>query len=265
LAAIDYGSDDLNLLVKLAKEAGMLGMRYFQGENAVWYKEGNSPVSEADKEIDGFLRTSIARQRPKYGWLSEETPDSEERLSAQRVVIADPIDGTRGFIAGDSRWCISIALVDNARPLCGVLHVPALGQTFAAGIGTGLILENLEAKPDEVRARPNVTGSKKLIERLRDDPLQAFDVADFIPSLAYRLALVASGHLDGAFARPGASEWDVAAADIILREAGAVFTDHQSNEIRYNQKNVRLPSLLATTKSSHKKIVGLAKPAGILQ
>ena len=258
-------SDDLSLMLELAKQAGNVGLEYFQGKNEVWYKNGNSPVSEADKKIDTLLKDAFASARPQYGWLSEETEDSSSRLSSDRVVIVDPIDGTRGFIAGDKRWCISIAIVENYRPIHGVIYVPALDQTFAASQGKGLILENVPESKTSSGKKPLVTGSQKLIDVLREEANEHFAVADFLPSLAYRLAMVATGHLDGAFARPGASEWDVAAADIILQEAGAVLEDKSAAKIRYNQRNVRLPALLASGKLTYDKILGLAKPLGILQ
>ena len=75
-------------------------MKYFCSDNEVWYKKGNSPVSQADREIDDFLRSEFRQKRPDYGWLSEETEDDSGRLNRDRVAIVDPIDGTRGFING---------------------------------------------------------------------------------------------------------------------------------------------------------------------
>ena len=254
------------LIVAVAKEAGRIGLSYFQKNNTnVWYKHGNSPVSEADKAIDDYLGRTLRGAEPDYGWLSEETEDNNNRLAKKRVFIVDPIDGTRGFIAGKPEWCISIAVVENGKPVEGVLCCPALDKTVYASRGAGIFVgeDRFSRLPD--RTRPRVTGSNKLIELMRG--LEGFeaDVLDFIPSLAYRLSLVASGELDGAFARPGACEWDVAAADIILSESGCRLTDANGTELSYNKARITSPALVAAHLSRQDEIFTLANSSGILQ
>ena len=255
---------ELRFLTAIARDAGDIAMRYFRTDNEVWYKNGTSPVSLADRDVNRFLFEKITRQFPEYGWLSEESEDDHERLNRETVVIVDPIDGTRGFIAGKSEWCISIAIVKDKRPNHAVLHCPALNQTFAASRGSGLILSNIEMGQSAHTRKPLVTGSSKLIDVINDLPGKPFATYQFIPSLAYRMALVAIGKLDGAFARPGASEWDVAAADLILEEGGGKLSDKQDNVIRYNRPKLHLPSLIAGTKAQHSTILSLANSHGIL-
>ena len=188
-----------------------------------------------------------------------------DRLDAESVFIVDPIDGTRGFINGQKEWCVSIAIVENGRPVEGVLHCPALGETIYAKHGQGLFLEGKSKSSDgKTRTSPLVTGSKKLIAKIQSLPDSPMQTTDFIPSLAYRLSLVATGELDGAFARPGASEWDIAAADIILLEAGCLLSDHTGRALSYNKKTVSSPSLVAAPTARHKEILTLANSSGIL-
>lgn len=261
----DTRSSDLKLVIELAKKAGEIGMRYFKAENRVWYKHGNSPVSQADREIDDFLRNQFAEHRPQYGWLSEETEDDTNRLDCHRVVIVDPIDGTRGFINGSTQWCISAAIVENGRPTEAVLYCPALNETFAASTTDGLVLENVKLEGGRgSRKTPLVTASKKLIEIIDALENQPLDTIPFVPSLAYRLAMVATDQLDGAFARAGASEWDVVAADLILQEAGCKLTDSQGQSLVYNKQKVGAPALVAAHETHHEHILGLAKSSGIL-
>ncbi len=255
---------DAALLLELALKAGEIGLKYFKSDNQVWYKQGNSPVSQADKEIDDYLRMNFLQARPDYGWLSEETEDNVERLKCDRVVIADPIDGTRGFIDGRDEWCISIAIVENNKPIEAILHCPALERTFLASKGQGLELIGTPFEKKHRTVKPLVTGSKKLIETMKDLPDAPFAVMDFIPSLAYRLALVAIGELDGAFARAGASEWDIAAADLILEEAGCRLTNDKQAMLSYNQEKVHAPALIATHNNRYEEIFALAKQAGFL-
>ena len=85
-------SSDLELIEHAARKAGEIAMSYFRADNQVWHKHGNSPVSEADFAVDRFLTETLRTARPDYGWLSEETEDSGERLSASRIFVVDPID-----------------------------------------------------------------------------------------------------------------------------------------------------------------------------
>ena len=128
---------DLNLLTELGREAGKIAMRWFGEDPKVWMKEGQSPVSEADFAVDAFLKRELLAARPDYGWLSEETDDNEDRLNLDRVFVVDPIDGTRGFIAGSAQWCVSIAVVEQGRPVAGILECPALEQTIVARESSG--------------------------------------------------------------------------------------------------------------------------------
>ncbi len=264
MAVNNKHTKDAELLLQTALAAGEIGLKYFKSENKVWFKAGNSPVSQADKEIDDYLRTTFATQRPSYGWLSEETEDNADRLKCERVVIADPIDGTRGFIDGRDEWCISIAIVENGCPIEAILHCPAMSRTFIASKGAGLeIIENLPVSPKKTD-KPLVTGSNKLIETMKQLPDAPFEVMEFIPSLAYRLALVATGELDGAFTRGGASEWDIAAADLILEESGCKLTDAKEQILEYNRPKVQVPELIAAHNNRYEEIFALAKQAGFL-
>lgn len=257
-------SSELAFLIDVSRQAGDVAMSYFKSENKIWYKSGNSPVSEADHEVDALLRNAFAKERPDYGWLSEETDDDLGRLGSEKLVIVDPIDGTRGFLDGNPRWCISMAIVENQRPTTAVLFCPALNQLYAAERGSGLITENIDIARIGKSNRPLVTGSKRLIETLKGLPDRPFDVEEFVPSLAYRLAMVASGMLDAAFAWPGASEWDIAAADLLLEESGCVLSTRSGESIRYNQKNVKVPALVAARNDNQSEILALAESSGIL-
>ena len=133
--------DDLALIRDAAVRAGKIAMQYFDGEHAldVTWKEGNSPVSAADHAVNELLMAELGTARPDYGWLSEETGDTdiERRINAQRCFVVDPIDGTRGFINRLDQWCISVAVVEANRPVAGVLVCPARNEVFEATLGGG--------------------------------------------------------------------------------------------------------------------------------
>ena len=216
---------DRKLLLDVGKEAGKIALTYFNADNRVWTKSGESPVSQADYAVDKFLRETLLAERSDYGWLSEETEDDYSRLKSQTVFVVDPIDGTRGFLEGSLKWCVSIAIVFKGRPLVGVLDCPAMGETYSAAFGQGSILNDKKLFLQTKREIKTITGSKKLNTVMRQHYPNTLEVLEYIPSLAYRIAMVAADRVDGGIARAGANDWDLAAADIILSEAGGFMTD----------------------------------------
>lgn len=266
MAASDFAlpAADLELIEAAAREAGEIAMSFFRADNKVWHKHGNSPVSEADFAVDRFLTETLRAARPGYGWLSEETEDSSERLAASRIFVVDPIDGTRGFIDGRREWCISIAVVEHGVPVAGVLECPALSETYAAAGGQGARLNSRPLEKLTGSAIASVTASRKLNDAISASQGDAIAVLPFVPSLAYRLAMVASRKVDAAFARPGASEWDIAAADIILRETGGTLVDLDGVQPQYNRPKTRSGPLLAAGTEALKGVIELAKSGGFL-
>jgi len=257
--------NDIPLLIEAAKAAGSIAMKYFGKANEVWTKKGDSPVSEADYAVDKFLRETLLEARPDYGWLSEETEDNDTRLERETLFVVDPIDGTRGFLAGRKEWCISIGVVHQNRPVAGVLECPALERLFHASTDSGSFLNNTPLAELSGSSLKTITASRRLnalMERRHGDD---FTVHPFVPSLAYRLAMVATSEIDAAFARPGAHDWDLAAADIILSEAGGRLTNVEGQLPRYNLPNPRSGSLLASGRGVHGKLMELAKTGGFLQ
>jgi len=264
----ENNKSDLALLEEVLESAGEIAMKYFKSENEVWLKAGDSPVSQADMEVNSFLQQRLLAARPDYGWLSEENEDNDQRLArrleCQRVFVVDPIDGTRGFIDGQDQWCISVGIVENARPVAAILECPALEERFTA-IKDGASL--LNGKSIAVRQTSQIsraTGSNKINEILTNSPATDVKAIKFVPSLAYRLAMVADGRIDVAFARPGSHDWDIAAADLILTNAGGILADCNSQPLRYNRKKIRRESLIACHSEKCAEALELAKTVGIL-
>ena len=258
-------ASDLDLLEDAARQAGEIAMRYFHGPNRNWTKSGNSPVSEADIEVDRFLGETLMAARPGYGWLSEETVDSEERLSRERIFVVDPIDGTRGFIAGDPHWCVSIAIVSHGRPETAVIVSPAKNRMLSAARGGGAFFNGETLGVEAVSTLARLTGSRRLNEAMQKLYGESYEILPFIPSLAYRIAMAATGETDAAFARSGAHEWDVAAAHLILEEAGGRITTAGGGDLAYNAPAIRLPALVAAGPGRHQATLDLAKQGGFLQ
>jgi len=225
---------DLALIRDAAREAGRIAMRYFRRAPEVWMKPGESPVSEADFAVDRFLRETLLAARPDYGWLSEETADHPARLAAQRTFIVDPIDGTRAFIDGREVWCVSIAVVEDGASIAGVLDCPARKEVFEATVGGGASLNGNPIRVASGREPPIVAGPKPLLNAFAGRGTR-FATQSYVPSLAYRIAMLACGRIDGTFVKARSHDWDLAAADLILSEAGGKVCDAAGARLRYGQ------------------------------
>jgi myo-inositol-1(or 4)-monophosphatase len=253
-------------LEALAREAGDIAMGWFRpGERTrarVTYKNGGSPVTEADLEVDRFLREGMARLAPAAGWLSEETADTDERLSCAELVIVDPIDGTTAFVRGDARWAVSLAFIAEGRPVAGVVHAPALGRTFTALEGRGAFLNGA---PIKVSARTALAGARIVAPMSLVAPLESsrygFAIAPRAPSLALRLVDVARGENDLAITSANARDWDIAAADVILSEAGGALAELCGGPLQYNRASSRRDTLIAAPSALLQESLNVAHAA----
>lgn len=239
---------DFLLLKDVVRQAGAVAMRFFLTDHKQWSKaHDNTPVTEADIAVNDLLRTRLMGARPDYGWLSEETEDDSSRLTQSSVWVVDPIDGTRAFTKGKPHFVISVALVEDGRPVLGVLFNPATDEFFEAQKGRGA---KLNGEPIRVSDCAAVEGCRMIaFEPMFRHPAWTeawpeMDVSDR-NSVAYRIALVACGQADATLALNGKSDWDLAAADLILHEAGGRMTTHDGQTFFYNRASTRHPSLLA--------------------
>ena len=250
---------DLELIERAARRAGELALRYqSEGKVETWSKAGGSPVTNADLAVDRQLREELTAARPDYGWLSEETADDSSRLSAWRAFVVDPIDGTIAYIKGRPHWAVSIAVVEDGQPVTGVLHAPAHGETFVAEAGRGA---RLNGRPIQVSARTELEGAALLsdVKTIRHpawpEPWPEDLRIESRNSVAYRMALTAAGAFDAVVALSSKCDWDLAASDLIVREAGGLATDHKGRRFAYNQASVSKPSLVCAGPGLHELIL----------
>lgn len=243
---------DLALLARAAREAGDVAMRWYRRDPQVWDKAGGSPVSEADLAVDRHLQTMLLAARPDYGWLSEETADGPERLATTRLFVVDPIDGTRAFLRGDDQWTVSLAVVEAGRPIVAALFQPPTGSLWLAAAGGGARRngELLSITDRRTLEGARISGPRKYLDR---PMLEAVGFASrrFVPSLALRIAEVADGRLDVAYASGNAHDWDLAAADLLVQEAGGRLTVPSGEILQYNRAVPRHPPLVAAVPGLH--------------
>lgn len=252
-------AEDLQLLRSTAVTAGIIAAGYFRRDVKNWTKEFGSPVSEADIVLDKFLHSALTTARPDYGWLSEESADNSERLDRRRVFIVDPIDGTRGFIRGENSWSVSLAVVEDGIAIAGVVYAPARDEMYEAARGSGALLNGKPLVRERVpgRTAPLIPAPGAVHQELQAAGLH-YSRGPAYPSLAYRLVQVATGKLDAAVARRGAQDWDIAAAAVILEEAGIDFADVCMGALRFNRAETRHGALAALGELSLKPVLHAA-------
>jgi len=280
----DDGKDDLALLHLVMQEAAEVALGFFGKNPKIWFKNNASPVSEADMAVDFHLKRQLLAARPHYGWISEESMDERVQQNYRRHFVVDPIDGTRGFLDHVAQWCISVAVIEAGRPICGMLHCPALGEQFTAQANgqarlDGQSLPHLKREPSllinndlqpmgasqSTAAQPcgrkhknllRLSCSATMAKKLPPPLAQVSQLVPSIPSLAYRLAMLAAGRLDVVLVRPHCHDWDIAAADLILQQSGGCLWDGAGKPVTYGKAPFTHGFLIAATPEIHGQIAG---------
>ena len=244
--APDLGAD-VALLAEAAVAAGHIALGFFGANPKTWSKAGDSPVTEADIAVDQLLKTRLMAARPDHGWLSEETIDTADRLQRQRLFVVDPIDGTRAFIGGDPRWAVSVAIVEGDRPIAAALYQPATDDLMLAAVGRGAWRGStrLHVSMRAEVAGANLTAPRKFSVLETEAQALGIHLQPPVPSLALRIAHVANQTADVAYAFGRSHDWDLAAADLLVHEAGGRLTDIDGETLVYNRAIPRHPPLIA--------------------
>lgn len=254
---------DLELLILAARKAAEIALPFWQRDHKVWYKPDDAgPVTEADLQVDQYLKSHLMTERPDYGWLSEETEDGSARLSKSRVFVVDPIDGTRAFTAGERTWAHSLAVVENGVPVVGVVFLPVRERLYTAARGHGAYLN---AAPIQASHRRDVSGSDLLATRPTLSAQNWRELPDFKrhhrSSLAYRLALIGAGRFDGMLTLRQTWEWDIAAGVLIAEEAGASVTNRSGQALEFNSPRALTHGVIAAAPGVHSQLISALAPS----
>lgn len=246
---------DAHLLEATVREAGALAQTLFRQQVRNWNKPDGSPVTEADVAVDRLLKTRLQSVRPTYGWLSEETPDHPSRLDCENIWIADPIDGTRSFISGGDRWCVGAALISQGRPVLAAVYRPIVEHFYSAQRGLGAFLNGVKIS---VSDRPSLdgarlTGSRKALSRFNRREIIADTNVDL--PLLMRLCRVASGETDGTYSPGHKNDWDLAAGDLMVHEAGGSVTALDGSVYVFNRPETYQAGLIAGNRSIHSEMM----------
>lgn len=247
-------------LAAILREAGELALIASKRPLRQWTKNGSSPVSEADIAVNDLLAAKLPPLAPQAGWLSEETEDNSARLEQPLLWVVDPIDGTRAFLDGKPDWSVSVALVADGRPVLGGLYAPVTDEMFLAAAGAGASVNGtrLAADPGDVLAGARVAGPQGHLRKLAAIAPRILPQPK-IHSLALRLARVAQGALDTALASRNSSDWDLAAADLLVHEAGGAMSDFEGRKPVYNRPHPVHAALIAAGTARHAAVLELLR------
>lgn len=249
--------DDLALLIDAGRAAGALLAAHFGARVKTWSKGAAGPVTEVDLAADALLKTQLRGARPGYGWLSEETADTPDRLTATRLFIVDPLDGTKSFIEGKPDFCVSLAIAERGAVTAGVVYNPIHDELFAARRGGGA---TLNGAPVRVTSRTDLAGARMIGSRgfygdkRWPEPWPEVE-AENVHAMAYRLALVSAGVHDGMVALGFKNDWDVAAGALLVTEAGGCVTDPFGAAYVFNQPQPRQAGAVASGSALHPLLI----------
>jgi myo-inositol-1(or 4)-monophosphatase len=249
--------EDHALLCQAVREAGRIASRFFHSGTTGWDKRPGHPVSKADLAADAYLKETLLSARPDYGWLSEESGESENRLAAERVWVVDPIDGTRGFLMNRPEYAVSVALVAGDSPVTGALFNPETDEFFEATAGAGARCNGavLKVAETDALAAMKVVVSRREMRRLRKIPELCEGEVRGVSSIAYKIALVAAGRADAAVSFKPKSDWDLAAAYLLVTEAGGRITCTDGSALRFNRPQPHHDDVLAANPVLHPLLV----------
>jgi myo-inositol-1(or 4)-monophosphatase len=246
-------------LAAAVREAGALAHSLFGTPLKNWTKGPSaSPVSEADIAVDKLLHERLTGAADGFAWLSEESADDPKRLAARHVWIVDPIDGTRAYIAGLPDWAVSAALIEDGRPIAACLYAPVTEDFFMARAEGGATRNGTQiaATKGADLKDARIAGPRNLLERLAA-VVPPFTTMPRVRSLALRLAGVAHGTCDAAFAGGNSHDWDLAAADLLVHEAGGALTAFGGVSVTYNRPVPRHGMLVAAGRDRHAALIEL--------
>jgi len=259
-------SRELTVATEAARAAGAVVRAWYDGSYTVREKGHDSPVTEADIQANERIFGMVRAAFPDDGWLSEETRDSSERLTKRRVWIVDPLDGTKEFIQHIPEFCVCIGLVEDGVPILGVSYNPIHEELFAAARGSGMTLNGAAAR---VSAADNLATARFLASRSESargewDSFQDELAIELTGSVAYKLALIAAGRGDATFSLTPKNEWDICAGAALISESGGCITDRFGKPLHFNQRDTRLPGIIAGNGQLHAAMLDLLRQRRLL-
>lgn len=257
--------DDLTLLIDAARRAGVIARQFFGKDPAVFDKGVEGPVTEADLAIDKMLHEVLLEARPDYGWLSEETEDTDARLTREHVFICDPIDGTRAFIEGGKSFSHSLAVARGGVVTAAAVYLPIPDKLYTASLDGGSALNGAPVRVTQTQTLAEATAlttKGNMQAKHWAGAIPAIGKA-YRPSLAYRMSLVGEGRFDAMMTFRPTWEWDIAAGALIIAEAGGVVTDGYGRTLQFNGPSAQVDGVLTGNSAVHRALLDMRPTARV--
>lgn len=238
----------VSLARRAARAAGAAAMRFYSTSESE-IKADRSPVTKADYAANDVIVESLRMTFPADAVLSEESEDSSGRLSAERVWIVDPLDGTREFLSQNGEFSVMIGLVEAGEPVLGIVYLPAVDVLYSAAKGQGAWVERNGTRTRLSCKEADFAALRSVCSRSHSDPLlvrmqEVLRVVDVEPcgSVGVKCGRIADGTRDiYVHPVPYLKEWDTCAPELIVREAGGWVSDCRGEPLVYNKKDTRQP------------------------
>jgi 3'(2'), 5'-bisphosphate nucleotidase len=242
-------------LVDIAHQAGTAIMEvYNSGDTGETSKADNSPLTLADLAAHRTIVEALSILTPEIPILSEEAANIpySERAKWKRYWLVDPLDGTKEFIKRNGEFTVNIALIENGKPMMGVVYAPVLDVCYSGALGAGAFVQSGDVPPQPITVKPHTAGEpiKVVASRSHSDArtealLQKLGDHQCISmGSSLKLCLVAEGAAHF-YPRLGPTmEWDTAAAHAVVSAAGGIVCNMQGEELRYNKEDLHNPEFL---------------------
>ena len=259
----------MNKEIKVAKEAaldaGNLILSFYKADYEIRDKGYHNPVTTADHAADNRIKEILVQSFPEYGWLSEETEDSKDRLENERVWVVDPLDGTKEFVKRNGEFTVNIAMIHNGIPIIGVIYTPVSQELYFAMEPYGSFkinrplqinsLDNLITESDKLpidykRNNYVIVGSRSHMSEetekfIEDKKKEHKKVKMLIVGSSLKFCIIAEGKADAYPRYALTMEWDTGAGHAIAKMAGFSTLQYDTKEeLSYNKQNLLNPWFL---------------------
>ena len=253
---------ELDIAIKAAQEASNVILDIYQKDYNTFTKTDDSPVTDADLKSNKIINEILSNT--KYSILSEEDIDDQSRLSKDMIWIVDPLDGTSDFIDKTGEFTVMIALIQNKKPILGVIAWPTEKILFVAQKNYGAFKYSDNrwnkisvTKIDEL-PKCRIVGSRHHLSKKEKEFIKKIGIKDFTSiGSSLKVGKISSGQAEAYITTTNKiKEWDTAASYCIVSEAGGKMTDMLGNDLTYNNKNVHHQNgILVTNGLIHDEIV----------
>lgn len=232
----------LETVKEVTRKAGQIILEIYKKDFSVDFKEDSSPITEADRKANDYIVKSLKSKYPECAILAEESKNDPERLNNDWCFIVDPLDGTKEFVKKNGEFTVNIALCHRGKPVLGVIGIPVTGELYYAVKGQGAFYEkdghiekiHVSSRTEDIRlVMSRSHKSDKLMQLIERNGIKNVKSA----GSAIKGCLIAKGEAEVYYRFGPTMEWDTAAMQCIVEEAGGIFRQMDDSEMTYNREN----------------------------